>query len=167
MRKIISALTIALCIPAAWADTFTAKVVGVTDGDTITVLTEQSCNSGKTCKNGKVEYKVRLAEIDTPEKKQPYGAKAKRALSDLVFGKIVSVDKQGIDQYRRLIAHIYLDGKWINAELVKSGHAWVYRKYSKSPALLSYETEARQLHIGLWSLPESELTPPWEWRRNK
>lgn len=89
----ISAFLSAMLVlaPHVWAETFTAKVVGVSDGDTVKVLTEQSCDTGKDCRSGKIQYRVRLAEIDTPEKKQPYGSKAKQALSDLVFGRMIKV----------------------------------------------------------------------------
>ncbi|EAA7804460.1 nuclease, partial [Salmonella enterica subsp. enterica serovar Heidelberg] len=91
----VSAFLVAMLVvaPQVWAETFTAKVVGVSDGDTVKVLAEQSCDSGKDCRSGKVQYRVRLAEIDTPEKKQPYGSKAKQALSDLVFGRMIKVEQ--------------------------------------------------------------------------
>ncbi len=79
---------------------------GVSDGDTVKVLTEQSCDSGKDCRSGKIQYRVRLAEIDTPEKKQPYGSKAKQALSDLVFGRMIKVEQIDKDRYGRLVANL-------------------------------------------------------------
>lgn len=162
-----SAFLVAMLVvaPQVWAETFTAKVVGVSDGDTVKVLTEQSCDSGKDCRSGKVQYRVRLAEIDTPEKKQPYGSKAKEALSDLVFGRMIKVEQIDKDRYGRLVANLYVDGKWVNAEMVRSGSAWVYRQYAKTPELFKLEAEAKADKRGLWALPESERTPPWEWRR--
>lgn len=151
----------------SYADTFTAKVVGISDGDTVTVVLDKACNSQMNCKGGKIQYRIRLAEIDTPEKNQPYGAKAKQNLSNLVFGRLVKVVRTDTDQYGRLVANLYVDGKWVNAELVKSGSAWVYRKYAKTASLFELEKEAKSLKLGLWSLPEAEQTPPWEWRRNK
>ena len=105
----VSAFLVAMLVvaPQVWAETFTAKVVGVSDGDTVKVLTEQSCDSGKDCRSGKVQYRVRLAEIDTPEKKQPYGSKAKQALSDLVFGRMIKVEQIDKDRYGRLVANLY------------------------------------------------------------
>lgn len=119
----VSAFLVAMLVvaPQVWAETFTAKVVGVSDGDTVKVLTEQSCDSGKDCRSGKIQYRVRLAEIDTPEKKQPYGSKAKQALSDLVFGRMIKVEQIDKDRYGRLVANLYVDGKWVNAEMVRSG----------------------------------------------
>jgi endonuclease YncB( thermonuclease family) len=151
----------------SYADTFIAKVVGVSDGDTVTVVLDKPCNSQKNCKGGKVQYRIRLAEIDTPEKNQPYGAKAKQNLSDLVFGRIVKVARTDTDQYGRLVANLYVDGKWVNAELIRSGSAWVYRKYARTASLFELEKEAKSLRLGLWSLPEAERTPPWQWRRKK
>lgn len=145
--------------PQVWAETFTAKVVGVSDGDTVKVLTEQSCDSGKDCRSSKIQYRVRLAEIDTPEKKQPYGSKAKQALSDLVFGRMIKVEQIDKDRYGRLVANLYVDGKWVNAEMVRSGSAWVYRQYAKTPELFKLEAEAKADKRGLWALPESERTP--------
>lgn len=157
----------ALVSPYSFAESFMAKVVGVSDGDTVNVLTDKPCNSGKNCKSGKIQYRVRLAEIDTPEKKQPYGSRSKQALSDLVFGRQVKVDTIDTDRYGRLVAQLYIDGKWVNAELVKSGSAWVYRQYAKSPLLFEFEKDARINKRGLWGLPEADRIPPWEWRRNR
>jgi len=151
----------------SYADTFIAKVVGVSDGDTVTVVLDKACNSQKNCKGGKVQYRIRLAEIDTPEKNQPYGTKAKQNLSNLVFGRLVKIVRTDTDQYGRLVANLYVDGKWINAEMVRSGSAWVYRRYAKTASLFELEKEAKSLGLGLWSLPEADQTPPWEWRRNK
>lgn len=103
----------ALVSPFSFAESFMAKVVGVSDGDTVNVLTDKPCNSGKNCKSGKIQYRVRLAEIDTPEKKQPYGSRSKQALSDLVFGRLVKVDTVDTDRYGRLVANLYVDGKWV------------------------------------------------------
>lgn len=168
--KLLLSLLVALLYstsPYSFADSFMAKVVGVSDGDTVNVLTDISCNAGKSCKSGKVQYRVRLAEIDTPEKKQPYGNRSKQFLSDLVFGRQVKVDTVDTDRYGRLVANLYVDEMWVNAELVKSGSAWVYRQYAKSPLLFALEKDARSNKRGLWGLPEADRIPPWEWRRNK
>ncbi len=127
--------------------------MGVHDGDSLTILDA----SKKT-------HKIRLAEIDSPEAKQPYGSRAKQVLSDLVFEKTVTVTPRELDRYGRVVGDVYLSDVYINQELVSLGSAWVYREYSKSAELLSAETEARLTRRGLWSLPESERQPPWEWR---
>ena len=116
---------------------FVGKVVGVTDGDTITVLVERRA------------IKVRLGEIDTPEKAQPYGSRAKQALSDLVFGKVAAVREQTRERYGRTVGRVYVDGHDVNAELVRSGQAWVYRKYATDRSLYGLETEAKAAQRGL------------------
>ena len=92
------------------------RVVAVADGDTITVLVA-----------GNRQVKVRLAEIDTPEKKQPWGRKAKKTTSDLVFGRQVQVEVLKKDRYRRSVGRVFVDGKNVGRELVAGGNAWVYR----------------------------------------
>lgn len=135
----------------AYAD-FTGNVVGVSDGDTITVLV-----------NEREQVKVRLAEIDAPEKAQAFGNRSKQALSALVFGKAVLVVDQGQDRYRRTIGRVYHDNLDISAEQVKQGMAWVYRKYSKDKTLLVFENEAKAAKRGLWV--DAEPTAPWDWRK--
>ena len=137
----------------AVAGQITGRVVGIADGDTLTVL------------DGTLrQTKVRLAEIDTPESGQPYGSRAKQALSALVFGKEVRVMVVDTDRYGRTVGRVYADALDVNAEMVRQGAAWVYRKYSRDPSLLLLEQEARAARRGLWALPETERTPPWEWR---
>ena len=108
---------------------------------------------------------MRLAEIDTPEKGQPYGRRAKEELSSLVFGKTVDVKTQGTDRFGRTIGRVYVDGLDVNAEMVRRGAAWVYRKYAKDQKLYALEEQARRNKVGLWRLPEAERVPPWEWRQ--
>ncbi len=103
------------------------------------------------------QYKIRLAEIDTPERGQPYGTKAKEVLSDLVFGKEVIVKVQDIDRYEKYVGE--LD---VSREMVRQGAAWVFRQYLRDRSLLAVEAEAKKAMLGLWSLPESQNIPPWE-----
>ena len=138
------------------AATVSGRVVGVHDGDTLTLL---DANKRQT--------KIRLAEIDTPESAQPYGSRAKQALSNLVFGKDVIVVVREQDRYGRSVGRIYVGDTDVNAAMVASGAAWVYRQYSHDPELLRLETEARTAGRGLWSLPEAQRTPPWEWRQQQ
>ena len=153
----LAALVFLLCILSpAHAETLVGRVVGVHDGDTLTLLDAQ-----------KRQTKVRLAEIDTPESAQPYGSRAKQALSDLVFGRTVLVDVQDIDRYGRTVGRVSVNGTDVNAALVAAGAAWVYRQYSSDPELLRLEAEARAAQRGLWALPEAQRTPPWEWRQRK
>ena len=72
-----------------------------------------------------------------------------------------------IDRYGRTVGKVYLEDLDINAELVRYGHAWVYRRYAKDKTLFDLEAEARENQLGLWTLPEEQRIPPWEWRRGK
>jgi len=154
--RYISILLIVLtqAIYAQAATIYSGKVVGITDGDTVKILTSSNR-----------QIKVRLADIDTPEKRQPYGKKAKKILSDKIYGKQVQVEEVTTDRYKRMVGRIYLGSRNINAEMVADGAAWVYRKYSKDPELLKLERQARKQGRGLWRLPASQRVPPWEWRR--
>ncbi|SFM82049.1 thermonuclease family protein [Nitrosomonas communis] len=108
---------------------------------------------------------MRLAEIDTPESAQPYGSRAKQELSRLVFGKTVSVKVHDTDRYGRKVGRVYTDDTDVNAEMVRLGAAWVYRKYASDQRLYTLEKRARQNRAGLWNLPEAQQVPPWEWRK--
>lgn len=133
------------------------KVIGVKDGDTFVILVD-----GK-------EQTVRFAHIDCPEKKQPFGNKAKQFVSDMCFGTYVKLEineKNKFDRNKRLIAEIILaDGRNLNKELVRNGLAWHFKKYSKSEEYVELENEARNNKIGIWSEPNP--IAPWEWRKSK
>ncbi len=138
------------------AGRLTARVVGITDGDTMTVL------------SGEGEYiKVRLVEVDAPEADQPWGPKAKEALSKLTFGHDVEVRTAGTDQYGRLLGRVYSSGTDVNAEMIHAGNAWAYRDYLTDQSLLAVEAEARSMKRGLWALPANQAIPPWSWRRGQ
>jgi endonuclease YncB( thermonuclease family) len=138
---------------AVVAEELKGRVVGITDGDTLTLLTER-----------REQVRVRLAEIDTPESGQPYGSRARQVLSDLAFGKMVHVDVRDTDRYGRTVGLVYAGTMGVNAEMVRRGAAWVYQRYSDDPDLLRLEQAARAERRGLWGLPEAERVPPWEWR---
>lgn len=144
-------LALALSFPA-WAD-FTGKVVRVADGDTITVLRDRE------------QVKVRLLEIDAPEKAQAFGNRSKQSLSDLCFNKTARLDDKGKDRYGRTLARVYCDGVDANAEQVRRGMAWVYDRYVTDRGLYSIQDEARAAKRGLWA--DNSPVPPWEWRRKK
>lgn len=139
---------------SAYSQEQRGKVVGISDGDTFTLLTKD-----------KKQIKVRLAEIDTPERAQPFGTRARQALSDLIFSKEVLVIQYDIDHYGRLVGHTYINNIHVNRKMVQGGMAWVYRQYLKDQTLLQDEKEAREARRGLWSLPGTEQVPPWEWRK--
>lgn len=153
LRLLLAALALSTLTVASAAD-LQGRVVGVTDGDTLTLLTAD-----------KRQVKVRLAEIDTPESGQPYGKKARQALANLVQGRQARVDVADTDRYGRSIARVWVGGVDINRQLVADGAAWVYRQYNRDASLLAVEAEARAARRGLWALSETERQAPWEWRR--
>lgn len=153
MKKSLVVLFLFFLSTAAIANDINGRVVGVTDGDTLTLLTDS-----------KEQIKIRLAEIDTPESRQPYGSRAKQALSDLVYGKQARLSATEKDRYGRTVGRVYVGNVDVNAELIRQGAAWVYRQYAHDPALFALEDEARKMKRGLWALPEAERMPPWEWR---
>ena len=138
----------------ARAEEFTGKVVGVADGDTVTVLRDE-----------KTPVKIRLQAVDCPEKAQPFGQKAKQFTSEMVFGKVVTVRVATRDRYGRTVAWVAVGVKSLNEELLRAGMAWHYRQYDKSEKLAKLEQEARAAKRGLWADPNP--TPPWEWRHGK
>lgn len=132
---------------------FTARVVKITDGDTISVRI-----------GSKDAQKVRLVDIDTPEADQPYGREAREVLAKLISGREVRLETHGADDYKRILARVFVGDLDVNADLVRQGAAWVYRKYSDDAKLIALEREARAEKRGLWALPASERIPPWRWR---
>ena len=148
---------LAAVVTTAQSAELTGKVVGVHDGDTLTLLMPD----GASFK----QVKVRLGEIDTPESKQPYGERAKQALSDLAFGKQARIVVQDTDRYRRTVGRVYVGNVDVNAEMIRQGAAWVYRQYLKDQSLLALEQQAKSAKRGLWGLPEAERCPPWDWRK--
>jgi micrococcal nuclease len=149
---VISVLAIATTVVAP--PTLTGKVVGIADGDTLTLLV------------AKTQVRVRLDGIDTPERGQPFGKKAGQALAKKVFGKIVQVDDFGKDRYGRTLGIVRLDTRNINLELVREGWAWWYRKYApKNKELAAAETAARTAKRGLWA--DAKPVPPWDWRQSE
>jgi endonuclease YncB( thermonuclease family) len=133
-------------------ETFTAKVIGVTDGDTIVVLT-----------NDNKQIKIRLEGIDCPETKQDFGTKAKQLTVDLCFQKTVRIEQSGTDRYGRMLAFVFLDDVCINKELIKQGMAWHYKQYNKDQELASLEEKARNRKIGIWS--QNNPVAPWDFRK--
>jgi endonuclease YncB( thermonuclease family) len=138
----------------ARATSFRARVVGVIDGDTLTVLDEQN-----------QQHTIRLAEIDAPERGQPWGDRSKQALSALVSEKTVSVQQTDTDRYGRTVARVFSDGRDINQTMVGEGAAWAYRQYLADQTLIAREARARRARVGLWSMSDAQTVAPWEWRK--
>ena len=142
------ALLFCLATAVVHAADITGRVVGVADGDTLTVL---DSNKGLT--------KIRLHQIDAPEKKQDFGQRSKQSLSDLTYGKQVRVEVFDTDKYGRTVGKIWVNGQDANLEQVKRGMAWVYVKYASDPAYFAAERAAKSGRVGLWNQPNP--TPPW------
>ena len=145
----------ALLACQAGAASLAGRVVGVTDGDSLTLLV-----GGDT-------VRVRLAQIDAPERRQPYGNRSKQALSDLAFGRDARVEVVDIDDYGRTVGAVYVDDVHVNFEMVRQGHAWAYTRYARSTEIIDLESAARSERLGLWQLPESQRTAPWVWRHER
>lgn len=146
------------CLPInkhalANAQQYDGKVVSVQDGDTLTLLLHDRST-----------LRVRLAEIDAPEKGQPFGQKSKQLLSNFVFGNSVKVIQTAIDRYGRTVGRVYAGKIDVNLEMVKSGGAWAYTQYLHDNRIRSAEEGAKLSGIGLWSLNEKPI-PPWVWRK--
>ena len=151
MRTLFIALA-SILLPAL-AQAYPAKVVGVHDGDTITVLDE-----------AKTQHKIRLSAIDAPEMGQPYGQDSRQAMAALVAGRQVEVQPVDTDRYGRTVAVILVDHENVNRAMVRQGAAWAYRKYLNDPMLMQLEQEARSAKRGLWSLQADQIMAPWDWR---
>jgi endonuclease YncB( thermonuclease family) len=151
LRRALFVLLLLIAVPA-WAETLTGRVVSIADGDTLTLLTAAN-----------QQVKVRLHGIDTPEARQPWGTRARQALSEITFRHDVRVEVKDTDRYGRTVGRVYAGPLDVNAELVRRGMAWVYSRYNRDPALPALEAEARAARRGLWADPRP--VPPWDWRR--
>lgn len=145
------AVAIVACVlaRASFAD-FDGRVVSVHDGDTISVLVARA------------PIRVRLVDIDAPERSQPFGAASRRALAERVAGREVRVVERGRDTFGRVLGRVFVDGSDVNAEQVRAGFAWVYRRYSADATLLALEAEAKAARRGLWH--DRRAVAPWQWR---
>jgi micrococcal nuclease len=150
--RILAVVALWLLVGVAHAD-FSGVVVSVLDGDTVDVLVDRK------------PVRVRLAEIDAPEKAQAFGTRSRQTLAAAVFQQPVTVRTNGLDRYGRTIGTILVDGQSINRMMVAQGMAWVYRQYLVDRSLLDVEAAARSGRVGLWVDPNP--TAPWEWRAAK
>ena len=138
--RILLTVAALLGLGAGPAEPLHARVVGVHDGDTLTALTDD-----------KRQLKVWLDGIDASELGQPFGQASKRALSDLVFGKQVTLHTIGTDRYKRTLAHVTVGDIEVGAQVMGTGHAWHYTKYDKTAVLEAAERKARAARRGLWA----------------
>jgi micrococcal nuclease len=143
--------SLAACTPTS--DQLTGKVIGVSDGDTIKILVN------------KKQVTVRLEGIDAPEAKQSFGTKSKQALSDMIFGREVTITDTSDDRYGRTLGTVMLGSTNINAKMIEDGWAWHYEKYNKDKRMAELEKEAKAAKRGLWA--DSNPLPPWEFRARK
>ena len=152
-RTILATIALLAALPSV-ADTISGRVVGISDGDTLTIL------------QGTTEKRIRLAAIDAPEKAQPYGQRSKQALSSLCFNKPATSEVVDIDRYGRFVSVVSCAGVNANETQVKTGMAWIYRKYAKGFGhLYPLEDEARAHQRGLWA--DDRPMEPWLWRKAK
>jgi endonuclease YncB( thermonuclease family) len=159
MKKVTLAvfMLLAVFVCDALAATLEGRVVGVSDGDTVTVLTAENR-----------QFKIRLSGIDAPEKKQPFGTFAKETLSRQLFGHAVVVEWTKTDRYGRIVGKVEVDGVDANLEQVREGSAWVYTQYlgelpiADRKRYVEAERLAKAEHRGLWRDRNPE--PPWQWR---
>ena len=137
---------------------FEGVVVGVADGDTVTVLDAQ-----------KTQHKIRLSGIDAPEKAQDYGERSKQNLSKLVFGKKVEIPDGIKDRYGRTVSRVLVNGKDAGLEQIKGGFAWHYKKYQDEQprddrdVYHASEMAAKSQKLGLWS--DLQPVAPWDFRK--
>lgn len=148
MRTTLAVVLLAVS-SAALAD-FSGTVVRVVDGDTLDVLVANR------------PIRVRLAQIDAPERTQAYGTRARQALSAMAFRRVVTVVDAGVDGYGRTLGTVIVGGANINAAMVNQGMAWAYRRYLADRSLIRLEQQARAAHRGIWNDPAP--VPPWLFR---
>ncbi|MEW6563597.1 MAG: thermonuclease family protein [Pseudomonadota bacterium] len=129
-------------------------IIGISDGDTLTAM----CNQNE-------QIKIRLAEIDAPEKIQPFGQRSKQSLAEMCFKKPAEIQVQATDRYHRSVARVTCNGVDANAEQIRRGMAWVYDKYNKDRSFYELQNTARNEQRGLWA--DQSPIPPWEWRHSR
>ena len=150
LRVLSLLLLISFFLGQASASQISGKVVGISDGDTITVL------------QNKQQYKIRLYRVDCPESGQAFGQKAKEFTSSMVFGKNVEVSVYDVDTYGRSVGVVRINGMTV----LKSGFAWLYTKYCKQSFCGEWkvlEEQASKKRAGLWA--DKHPMPPWDWRK--
>lgn len=150
---VVRMLAAGLALHGAIASAQTCQVQSVHDGDTLTARCD-----GKT-------IKVRLTEIDAPERTQPYSRMSTNSLKQMCLGVNAEIRSAGIDRYGRTLGRVTCNGIDANAEQVQRGYAWAFDKYLTDPSIKALETEARNARRGLWQ--SASPVPPWEFRHPK
>lgn len=157
-NRVLVFIALAVLTTTSNADTLTGRVVGIADGDTLTLLDATN-----------TQHKIRLAGIDSPEKGQPFGQVCKKSLSDLAYNRAVAIESSKLDRYGRVIGKVLVNGQDVNLEQLRHGCGWHYKKYQNEQSLddrLIYsraEDSARVSKVGLWA--DTEPVPPWDWRK--
>ena len=151
---LVALLAMLFTLSSNGAEILTGRAVKIADGDTFTLLDAS-----------KVQHKVRLTHIDTPEMGQAYSQKAKDALGYLLKGKTITVKTTSKDRYGRVLGEVFTGSVNVNQMMVAGGYAWHYKKYSSDKHYAKLEVEAKTQRLGLWQ--EASATPPWEHRSLK
>lgn len=155
LRVFLALLSVCILCPGL-APALEGKIIHVSDGDTVTLLT-----------SGHKKIKIRLYRIDTPEKAQPYGTRAKQFTAQKIANKQVTVEEYGIDRYGRIVGIVKTGRNTsLNEELLKNGLAWYYEKYCRIPICGKWkniEQNAKRNKIGLFQ--DKNAIPPWNWRK--
>jgi endonuclease YncB( thermonuclease family) len=143
-------IALSCACPAAEAQ-FEARIAQVIDGDTLDLVT------------AKARMRVRLLDIDAPERKQPYGHRSRQSLIAICGGEFARIDTRGRDRDKNMRAVVKCNGTDAGAEQVRLGMAWVIERDAASDSTLhALQAEARAARRGLWA--DKEPVPPWEWR---
>ena len=168
-KKLLFLITIGL-LTSTQAAELKGKIISIADGDTATLLVLE--NKSKLLKplemekvNIKTQYRIRLNDIDAPEKKQPFGNKSRDNLASYIAGEIITVKYKSKDKYGRILGTIYFENLDINLQQIKNGYAWVYKQYSKNQTYYQEEQKAKDLKKGLWIAKEP--LAPWEYRKKR
>lgn len=150
MKILIFSLLLFFCCSILVAQT--GRVIKVKDGDTIVILDTEN-----------VQHIIRVANIDCPERGQPFSNVAKTFVSEEIYGDIVIVESIKVDKYNRVVGNVFYQNKSLSEELLKNGLAWHYTYFSNSAVLSDLEATAKKQKIGLWS--EKNPINPYNWRK--
>jgi endonuclease YncB( thermonuclease family) len=127
-------------------------VVGIADGDTLTA---------RDMPEGKANFTIRVAEIDTPEKGQAWSKRSRQHLAALCHGKPAILEPRTTDRYGPTVARVECDGADVSAGQVRAGMAWLFDRYVTDCGLYAVQQEAREARRGLWG---HAPVAPWAWR---